>query len=276
MILSDSTARPFLVINVAWHPSFVEGQVIAESIYDHFRRDIYQNITGGSGINVVYRSLPAPGQQTPIKVDLHGGVTVATILLVDKSMAADTQWVAWVEELAGEIEELGFVARLIPLALDDSFKSMGIVEQAIRWDKWDQILGSERISKMMSSITYQLCRMVRFSLAKLENPLNEDEQIENYIQRVQVFLSHSKHDADGERIAKLIRKTLVEETGGGLESFFDVHDIPVGTRFDKIILFKVRVSAVIAIHTDSYSGREWCRREMIEAKKCNAPLIVAN
>jgi hypothetical protein len=39
---------------------------------------------------------------------------------------------------------------------------------------------------------------------------------------------------------------------------------------------KVKVSAVVAIHTDSYSSREWCRKEIIEAKRWNVPLVVAN
>jgi hypothetical protein len=38
----------------------------------------------------------------------------------------------------------------------------------------------------------------------------------------------------------------------------------------------VRVSAVVALHTDSFSSREWCRREIIEAKRANVPLVVAN
>src|SRR6202020_2050865 len=86
--------------------------------------------------------------------------------------------------------------------------------------------------------------------------------------------SHSKHDRDGERIAKLIRKALFD--GNGLASFFDVHDIPTGVRFDRAILQQVKVSAVVAIYTDSYSSREWCRREIIEAKRWNVPLVVAN
>ena len=32
----------------------------------------------------------------------------------------------------------------------------------------------------------------------------------------------------------------------------------------------------MAIHTDSFSSREWCRREIIEAKRYHVPLIVAN
>jgi hypothetical protein len=33
---------------------------------------------------------------------------------------------------------------------------------------------------------------------------------------------------------------------------------------------------MVAIYTDSYSSREWCRREVIEAKRWNVPLVVAN
>jgi hypothetical protein len=61
-----------------------------------------------------------------------------------------------------------------------------------------------------------------------------------------------------------------------LSSFFDVHDIPPGLQFNKVILNQVRVSAVVAIHTDSFSSREWCRREIIEAKRASVPLVVAN
>src|SRR5207253_5934109 len=52
--------------------------------------------------------------------------------------------------------------------------------------------------------------------------------------------------------------------------------IPAGLRFNKVILQKVKVSAVIAIHTDSYSSREWCRREIIEAKRWSVPMVIAD
>lgn len=64
--------------------------------------------------------------------------------------------------------------------------------------------------------------------------------------------------------------------GNGLSSFFDVHDIPVGLRFNEVLLKQVAQSAVVAIHTDTYSSREWCRREIIEAKRYSVPLVVAN
>jgi hypothetical protein len=94
------------------------------------------------------------------------------------------------------------------------------------------------------------------------------------LQGLQIFLSHSKHDEYGELVAHAIRDHL--HAGHGLSSFFDVHDIPAGLRFQKVLLQQVKVSAVVAVHTDSYSSREWCRREVIEAKRWNVPLVVAN
>jgi hypothetical protein len=43
-----------------------------------------------------------------------------------------------------------------------------------------------------------------------------------------------------------------------------------------VLMQQVKVSAVVAIHTDSFSSREWCRREIIEAKRWNVPLVVAD
>ena len=33
---------------------------------------------------------------------------------------------------------------------------------------------------------------------------------------------------------------------------------------------------MMTIYTDSYSSREWCRREVIEAKRKNVPMVVVN
>lgn len=55
------STRPFLVVYVAWHPRFEDGQVIAKAMYDHYRREPYENVAGGTGLGVMYRSMPAPG-----------------------------------------------------------------------------------------------------------------------------------------------------------------------------------------------------------------------
>ncbi|MBF0528213.1 MAG: toll/interleukin-1 receptor domain-containing protein [Deltaproteobacteria bacterium] len=128
--------------------------------------------------------------------------------------------------------------------------------------------------RLLSELTYELCRMLRHYLEHLRHPMEEEEALEKYLQKVQIFLSHTKHDDDGKSIANFIRDRL--HGSHGLASFFDVNDIPAGLPFQKVILKQVRQSAMVAIHTDSYSSREWCRREIMEAKRYNIPLVIAN
>lgn len=148
-------------------------------------------------------------------------------------------------------------------------------EQAIRWFKWKSSV-SDRTAALIGHLTYQFCRMLRHYLEHLRRPSETTEALRGYLKKVDIFLSHSKHDLKdaGERIAKAIRKQLT--TRDGLDSFFDVYDIPPGVKFQDVLLSQIEVSAVVAIHTDSFSSREWCRREIIEAKRHHRPLVIAN
>ncbi len=270
------STRPFLVIYVAWHPEFADGPAIAKALYDHYRRELYENVAGGTGLSVIYRSKPEPSSDVPIDIDFAEAETSAIVLLIDERWAADPAWVEWGLELMERTDAAGLGTRVFPIAIDSVATRLGMTEQAVRWDKWVGVEREERERKLIADLTYQFCRMLRSYLERLKHPAEEEGALEQYLRKVQLFLSHSKHDTHGERIAKLIRERLHQGEGDSLVSFFDVHDIPAGLRFNKVILQMVKVSAVVAIHTDSYSSREWCRREIIEAKRCNAPLVVAN
>lgn len=267
------SSRPFLVLYIAWHPGYADGAVIAESLRQHFRRKLYENVAGGTGLSVLFRSAPAPGSTTPIPIDLDEADTTAVVVLADSTLVADNDWADYLKKLVDRTEASGLGSRVFPVAIERSALTLGIEEQALRWDRWD---GSpeDKLLQLTSELTYEFCRMLRRYLEHLKRPAEDEADLDAYLKKVQIFLSHSKHDADGERVARLIRDRLHE--GHGLSSFFDVHDIPAGLRFHKVLLAQVRVSAMVAIHTDSYSSREWCRREVIEAKRGNVPLVVAN
>lgn len=271
--MADST-RPFLVLYVIWHPDFAGGAAIAEALREHFRRKLYENVAGGTGLSVIYRSASAPGSAAPLPIDLDEAEATAVVVLADPTLAADAAWTGYVQELVDRTEAAGLGTRVFPVAIEPGvLGGLGLDEQALRWDRWT---GSpkERQQRLIGELTYEFCRMLRHYLEHLKRPTEDEAALEAYLRKVQIFLSHSKHDDDGERIAHTIRDRL--HGGHGLSSFFDVHDIPAGLRFQKVLLQQVRVSAMVAIHTDSYSSREWCRREIIEAKRWNVPLVVAN
>ena len=265
--------RPFLVLYVVWHPNYTAGAGIAEVLREHFRRKLYENVAGGTGLSVIFRSVPASGSPIPLPINLDEAETTAIIVLAESNLVSDAQWVEYINALADQTESAGLSSRVFPIAIEPAALKLGIEEQAVRWDRWT---GSktELHQKLISELTYEFCRMLRHYLEHLRHPDEKSDALEKYLQKVQIFLSHSKHDDNGERIACLVRDHL--HASQGLSSFFDVHDIPAGLRFSKVLLKQIRLSAVVAIHTDSYSSREWCRREILEAKRGNAPLVVAN
>lgn len=271
--MTDST-RPLLVLYVVWHPSFSKGSIVADVLRNHFRRSLYDNVAGGTGLSVIYRFAAVPGFSAPLQINLDEAETTAVVVLVDSGLVADSAWTKYVQELVESTETKGLGTRVFPVAIEpEALSGLGVAEQALRWDRWTGSV-EERCQRLTAELTYEFCRMLRNYLEHLKRPTEDEKALEAYLKKVQIFLSHSKHDENGEQIAYMIRDRL--HGGHGLSSFFDVHDIPAGLRFHKVLLQQLRVSAMVAIHTDSYSSREWCRKEVIEAKRWNVPLVVAN
>jgi len=276
-MLETNLAKPFLVVYIIWHPDFAGGAGLAEILRGHFRRELYQNVAGGTGLSVIFRSEPLPETGKPLPINFSESETTAVLILAESCMANDPKWGTYLRELSTQSEIAGLGTHLFPIAIEGEGLNLGLEEQALRWDQWIQD-GSNNTAnlhiRLISELTYEFCRMLRHYLEHLKQPEKDEDDLLNYLKKVQIFLSHSKHDEDGERIARLIREQL--HSGHGLSSFFDVHDIPAGLRFHQVLLKQLAQSAVVAIHTDSYSSREWCRREIIEAKRNSVPLVVAN
>src|SRR5690242_7552584 len=130
------STRPFLVVYIVWHPGFAAGMEIAEALRQHFRRKLYENVTGGTGLSVIFRSAAAPGATTPLPIDLDDAETTAVVVLGESALAQDGKWVRYVRELVGRTEAAGMCARAFPVMLERSALAIGLEEQALRWDNW--------------------------------------------------------------------------------------------------------------------------------------------
>ena len=85
---------------------------------------------------------------------------------------------------------------------------------------------------------------------------------------MRLFISHAKQDG----------LTLAEEFKATLESmpasrFFDSVDIAPGYDFASEIVEGVKDSILLAILSDAYSSRPWCRREVLTAKRFQRPMV---
>lgn len=63
------TNIPIFTIYVVWHPSYPQGQNIANLLSNHFIGNLFQNIEKDRPVNVIERSQIVSGGSTPLPVD---------------------------------------------------------------------------------------------------------------------------------------------------------------------------------------------------------------
>jgi hypothetical protein len=91
---------------------------------------------------------------------------------------------------------------------------------------------------------------------------------------VKLFISHSKHGREGTVIATELRDYGRQHLP--VATFYDSNDIAAGSNFEKEIQANVADSAMLVVHTNTYSEREWCRKEVLFAKHYGCPVLVIN
>jgi hypothetical protein len=92
---------------------------------------------------------------------------------------------------------------------------------------------------------------------------------------VTIFLSHAKIDVGKQpgvvnSLLEYLKANQPEKT------WFDSGDIASGSRFAKAIEDGVADSALLAVVTDAYSSRSWCRREILFAKRHQRPFVIVD
>ncbi len=260
-----------LTIYVVWHPDNEDGLAYAEAVYNTFCRDTLSPLTRGLGIPVRFRFKPPAGQELPIDIDFSVSDRNAVVLLADKKIFLNDKWKIYIESLLDKENDKN---RVFPVALSD--EAFLIDENRLNRKQWIKLtdindsskekLLLKRIAELKNRLLHDLCRMF-FNLTKVAEA--EDQLTPPPIK---LFISHAK--VDGEKLASDFTKYIVANTK--LKTFFDANDIEDAEDFEKAILENLKNSAIVVFLSDKYSTREWCRIEVIVAKRNKSPLVVVN
>jgi hypothetical protein len=241
--------RPALAVFVVWHPDGKESGELSGAVFRELCANPDVPARRGLGIPVRFRTTQQ-ATTAPEPVVFGAAKHTAVFVLADDELVADQAWRDYVADL---VETKGASDLVVAAALTQpSNLPPGLADgQAIRLHEFDS---DHRATELLNSVKNDLCRL-----------LDPDEA------KVTVFLSHAKHD--GLEITQAVRRYLHEHTK--LDDFFDAADIPDGVRFAEFITERAgSVPVLLAIQTDDYGSREWCRLEVLEAKRRRVPIVV--
>lgn len=261
------------------HPGSHLASGLRSRIYKHYRRDPHRNLgDGGLGLEIEYRSEPASPSPEPIPVDFGRSQATAVVALFDRELEGDARFRGYVDRVASAAMPLFPRAAFLAVAVDEEGHRLACASQSGKWQTLDARAWSaeEFVRRLFTAMDQHLCRLLAAYLESRRVPDASEALLRRaFARKTQVFLSHSKHDQDkrGEVIARGLRSTLNDM---GMDAFFDATDLPSGVPWETALDDAASNHALVAILTDSYSSRTWCRKEVLAAKRAGMPILVAN
>lgn len=243
-----------LSVYVLYHSAYTEGSKVYSALYSTLCRDHNNPFMDGLDIPVYF----CTGDDTDGINEVKGDNSTKKLylLLVDINMFCSEQWREYVERLMRQ-ESNGDLKVYGVALFKDAFS-------------FNTKLGNAQFIKLRTESVID--SFEEFQTRLYDNIIRYLRETDT--EKIRIFISHSKRDEGntGETLALELRDFLRSDTK--LDSFFDASDILDGCRFDDRIEHNVKNSVLMILFTDTYSSREWCRREVLTAKKNKVPAIV--
>jgi hypothetical protein len=263
-----------LNIYIVWHPDSLVGETIAKELYNTFCRDYKNPLSRGLGIPVYFRSTKLDDNK-PVAVDFSGAEKNAVICLIDDVYFLDDYFKEFTSEIVGQLDDNN---RIYPIKLFEKAHSIGCGLSNLQFadamiffkDKLDFQIEedlSKAVKKIKSEVLHDCARLLMEY-----HPIFKDREKHRIGSPVKLFLSHAKYDGQN----TTIKFKQFIENNLKLDVFFDTVDIANGYDFAKQFEREILNSALVVFHTDEYSNREWCRREVLIAKRHKSPIVVVH
>lgn len=263
--------RSRLVLHVVWSAAYPLGNDLANHVYSRLCRDIKHPVSRGIGIPIYFHT-----GATPASVGLPDGIEPGTaqssviIPLVDDSIRGNDEWIACIDALGAKIEAAGHSHLFLPVACDDRAHMISVKAAEYNFIRLDRLSDDLKPERLAAALTHELARLL---IGKnVDVVLDDARRLDKSLAPVKLFISHAK--SDGLEIALQLKRYVEDNLPAA--RFFDSNDNAFGRRFGEEIEANVAESALIVVHSDRYSSREWCRREVLLAKRYGCPIIVVN
>ncbi len=271
--MNSLNIREPLVVYVIKSPEFKYGQIIAESIYEYIYRGIKEIDIVRSQVPVYY----ADGgslSENQLRIDFDNAENIAIVILIDKTMYLSGNHDVWDKYFQEIMEHVSDKIKVFPVAFKEKticeFNCLEKINFIRAYSDNNSIDYDYAINIIKRRIINEICRMLYGTACQVkENKYKENS-------KVKIFLSHTKKDNLGKKLAEDIEAYIKNKTSG-VDDFFDSRDIPPGLPFEQVIKDNINTSNILlVIQTDKYSDSEYCRKEVIIAKQYDIPLLVVD
>jgi hypothetical protein len=248
------TIKPPLGIFVIWHPEFRDGELYANLIFSQYKRDVTDPLSRGIGIPVFFRC-----HEPLLEIDFDFYKNTSVIILIDANMVNAAGYETYVNQI---LKDASNSTLILPVAIDNTAYNL-----------------SHRLSGFNFIRLYEKGLKTEYLIAALSHEISRHLHLKKNLKKgknktppppLKLFISHAK--ADGVDLARKIKAYIESEYA--FKTFFDANDIAFGYDFPQEIDQNLENAVFIAIHTDKYASREWCRREVLLAKQHNRPILI--
>ena len=260
-------------IYIVHHPECKEAEVLSGKLYDWFRLGYLSGDSSGAGLPVYFRrqvkEIRSLGKSDSTwrlspAIDYSGAMLNVIIVLVDHRMVIEEKWRVAIVALSQEVSKRKHELKkndfrkdgsrtqcnetrveLLPAALHDSFYRTGPLSSNFNSVRLALLGDDHKEAALRRAATEMTGRLLRAASG-------------SGFKQLDIFLSHAKQD--GLEIAATLRDGI--QRFGQLEPWFDANDLAWGQQWQNDInVATTDTAAMVAIVTDAYPSRPWCRTE---------------
>jgi len=187
------------------------------------------------------------------------------VVLADDRLVIADDWCGFCADTWERCQ--GDSARCVPIQLTENAWPLDPRLRQVNFSRaFSAAEGDIRNAFVVRRIVVELCRYLA----------NLDEVAASVFKApITLFLSHTKVDLNTEpRVAQQFIDSLGQ--GQPIDAWVDSGDIATGSKFAEAIEQGVGRTSLLAVLTDGYATREWCREEVLLAKEHQRPVVVVD
>lgn len=251
-----------LLVHLVFHPDSEQARELAVGLHRSFNSDPLL-----PGLRVPTVMLREDGSCLPPEIhDLDEGQHSIVIVLVDDFMLIG-------ECQEGRVSWPDFVLNLSNLCSGHKHRFLPVQLTRNVWPLHNQLNETNFIAAHLQEAPQLQQWLERRLLIEISRFLLGQSRGGDV--PVTLFLSHAKHDIG---LEPRLFDTMVAhlQVTQPVQAWIDSGQIQAGMSFRESIESAVQTSAVIVLITAAYSGRPWCRREVLLAKKYGRPVVVVD